>query len=71
MHWHIGRKTFATECIRKGGDVAVLQKIMNHSKIETTMEYVKIHEDLKMEEIEKMNQVDELEGKKISYNKVG
>jgi integrase len=47
LHHHVGRETFATEFIRMGGHVTILQKLMNHSKISTTMKYVHVDEDMK------------------------
>ncbi|RDC65083.1 site-specific integrase [Adhaeribacter pallidiroseus] len=49
LHWHVGRETYATEFIRLGGRVEVLQKLMDHEKIETTMRYVKISEQMKLD----------------------
>lgn len=37
---HVGRHTFATGYIMGGGSVPVLQRLMGHGKIETTMIYV-------------------------------
>lgn len=42
---HIGRHTFATAYIRAGGDVMYLQKILGHSRLETTQIYTHITED--------------------------
>lgn len=39
---HVARHTFATEFLRKGGRVEVLQQLMGHKKIETTMQYVHV-----------------------------
>jgi len=39
---HVGRHTFATMFLEKGGDVQVLQKLLGHSEITTTMIYVHI-----------------------------
>ena len=36
---HVGRHTFATEFLRRGGQIHVLQKIMGHADIKTTMVY--------------------------------
>ncbi|AMJ65059.1 tyrosine-type recombinase/integrase [Hymenobacter sp. PAMC 26628] len=47
LHHHAGRETFATEFIRSGGKVEVLQKLMNHSKISTTMKYVHVDDTMK------------------------
>lgn len=41
---HTGRHTFATNFLRKGGNVRDLQHILNHSSILTTMIYVHIVE---------------------------
>lgn len=41
---HTGRHTFATNFLRKGGNVRDLQQILNHSSILTTMIYVHIVE---------------------------
>ena len=37
---HLLRHTFATEYCRRGGNLRVLQDIMGHEDIETTMVYV-------------------------------
>lgn len=42
LHLHVGRHTFATSFLRVGGNVAHLQKLLGHTKIETTMRYVHI-----------------------------
>lgn len=36
---HVARHTFATEFLRRGGHIEVLQKLLGHSKISTTMIY--------------------------------
>lgn len=41
---HVGRHTFATNFLRKGGAVQDLQLLLGHSSISTTMEYVHIVE---------------------------
>jgi len=41
-HPHQLRHSFAVNWIRSGGDVVMLHKILGHSKIQTTMEYLKI-----------------------------
>ena len=47
IHWHVGRETFGTEFVRRGGNVSVLQKLMDHAKISTTMKYVHVDADMK------------------------
>jgi len=47
LHHHIGRETFATNFIRLGGKVEVLQKLMDHEDIKTTMKYVHVDNDMK------------------------
>jgi len=41
---HCSRHTFATNYLRAGGKVEVLQKILGHSSINETMNYVRIYE---------------------------
>lgn len=58
LHHHIGRETFATNFIRHGGNVAVLQKLMGHSKLNMTMKYVHVDEEMKQKEIDRMDALD-------------
>ncbi|OGX91904.1 hypothetical protein BEN49_17985 [Hymenobacter coccineus] len=58
LHWHVGRETFATEFIRRGGQAAVLQKLMDHAKISTTMKYVHVDDDMKRQAIAHLNALD-------------
>ena len=44
---HVARHTFATEYLRNGGHVHVLQQLMGHSKITTTMIYVHVDSEMK------------------------
>lgn len=39
---HIGRHTFAVQYLERGGNVFVLQSLMGHSDIKTTMVYAKV-----------------------------
>lgn len=64
LHWHVGRETFATEALRKGMPLEILQKFMDHSKISDTMRYVTIHEERKRDAVEVMNRFNEAEEKK-------
>ncbi|GAB3232956.1 site-specific integrase [Hymenobacter seoulensis] len=59
LHHHIGRETFATNFIRKGGKVEVLQKLMGHKKLSMTMKYVHVDEAMKQAEIDKMDSIDD------------
>jgi integrase len=52
LHHHVGRETFATEFIRKGGAVQALQKLMGHTKITTTMKYVHVDEAMMVQAVE-------------------
>ena len=58
IHHHVGRETFATEFIRRGGKVEVLQKLMGHSKITTTTKYVHVDNDMKRAAIAQLNALD-------------
>lgn len=49
FHW--ARHTFATRFLRHGGRIEVLQQILGHKKIETTMIYVHVDESRKRDEI--------------------
>ena len=59
LHHHIGRETFATNFIRKGGKVEVLQKLLGHKKLAMTMKYVHVDEAMKQAEIDRMDALDE------------
>jgi site-specific recombinase XerD len=51
LHDHVGRETFATNFIQLGGKAEVLQKLLNHSKISTTMRYVHVDDEMKCDTI--------------------
>lgn len=51
---HVARHTFATEFLRKGGQIYVLQQLMGHSKITTTMVYVHVDSSMKRQGMELM-----------------
>lgn len=59
IHWHVGRETFGTEFTRRGGNIVVLQKLMDHAKISTTMKYVHIDADMKRAAIAQLDAMDE------------
>lgn len=59
LHHHVGRETFATNFIRLGGSLPVLQTLMGHSKISMTMKYVHVDEAMKQAEIDRMDALDE------------
>lgn len=46
VSYHVSRHTFATNFLVAGGNVTVLQKLLDHSKIDTTMVYVHIAESI-------------------------
>ncbi|WP_366483775.1 tyrosine-type recombinase/integrase [Cyclobacterium sp.] len=48
---HVARHTFATQFLRRGGHVEVLQKLMGHEKISTTLEYTHVDDDRLREEM--------------------
>lgn len=51
---HAARRTFAIISLEKGMRVEVLQKILGHASIRTTMKYVFILEEVKMQEMHKV-----------------
>ena len=58
LHHHVGRETFATNFIRAGGKIEVLQKLMDHEDIKTTMKYVHVDDDMKRAAIAMMEAMD-------------
>ena len=52
---HVARHSFATNFLASGGDIHVLQKIMDHEKIETTMVYVHILDEEPKKQIDVMS----------------
>lgn len=54
---HVARHTFATLFLKGGGQVHVLQEIMGHADIRTTMEYVHILNTDKQEQIFKLDEL--------------
>jgi site-specific recombinase XerD len=65
IHWHVGRETFGTEFSRRGGNITVLQKLMDHAKISTTMKYVHVDADMKRAAIAQLDEQDEAATKKV------
>lgn len=51
ISFHVGRHTFATNFLRKGGKVEELQVLLAHSKITTTMVYVHMIRSEQMDSI--------------------
>ena len=51
LSMHVGRHSFATNFLRKGGKVQELQVLLGHSSIETTMQYVHIVEAEAMQSV--------------------
>jgi integrase len=54
LHHHVGRETFANNFVRAGGKAEVLQKLMDHEDIKTTMKYVHVDDDMKRAAMEAM-----------------
>lgn len=57
VSFHVARHTFATQFLLSGGDVQVLQKILGHGKIETTMVYVHITKEITNNQITNMDNI--------------
>ena len=55
LSFHSSRHTFATNYLIAGGQIQNLQKLLGHSKIETTMVYAHTVESLQNKEIELMD----------------
>ena len=60
VSFHVSRHTFATNFIIAGGNVTVLQKLLGHSEIKTTMIYVHIAESVTDVEILNMDSILEI-----------
>ena len=51
---HTARHTFATQSLLRGMPVEVLQKIMGHANIQTTLLYAKVVEDLQHQTMQRV-----------------
>jgi integrase len=51
---HQLRHSFAVNWLRCGGDIVTLRKVLGHSRIQTTMEYLKIVPSDQLKELEKI-----------------
>ena len=51
---HTARHTFATQSLLRGMAMEVLQKVMGHTRIQTTMIYAKIIEDFQHQEMRRI-----------------
>lgn len=60
---HNLRHTFALEYIRAGGNVVKLQKVLGHSKLDTTMRYVKLLTDDIKKDFDEFNPLDNIKKK--------
>lgn len=49
---HVARHTFATSFLRRGGHIEVLQRLLGHSKIATTMIYTHVDDERLREQME-------------------
>lgn len=48
---HVARHTFATQFVASGGNIIVLQELLGHSDIRTTMKYVHLVQNQKLEQM--------------------
>lgn len=56
---HKLRHSFATRFIERGGDITVLQEVLGHSDIKTTMIYNTVRDDRKKDELERVSRNEE------------
>ena len=52
LTYHISRHTFATEFMDRGGQLDTLQQLLGHSMITTTMQYDKVKDERKRDELQ-------------------
>lgn len=57
LYFHSSRHTFATNYLISGGQIQNLQKLLGHSKIETTMVYTHVVDSLMNTEIEMLDEI--------------
>ena len=55
---HTIRHTFATNVLKNGGDIVSLQKVLGHSRIETTKLYINLSRNDIVEQMQKFNPLD-------------
>ncbi|GHA67844.1 tyrosine-type recombinase/integrase [Pontibacter akesuensis] len=49
--WHTARHTFASMLLNTGGNIVAIQKLLCHSRMETTMRYAKVYDITVMETV--------------------
>ncbi|MEI6062917.1 MAG: site-specific integrase [Bacteroidota bacterium] len=57
ISFHCARHTFATITLELSGDIAAVQKVLGHTKIETTQLYAKVLDNQKQAAVDKWNAV--------------
>lgn len=71
LTFHVGRHTFATNYLRLGGRVEILQQILGHSEIKETMVYVHIVQEELDREMSIMDRLIEIPTLQSHANKAG
>ena len=57
VHFHMARHTFATISLNLGIPIEVVQRLLGHRSIKTTLIYAKIVEKTKVEQMNKWNSI--------------
>lgn len=55
LTFHVARHTFAVQGLEAGIDIAVLQKLLGHTLLSTTMIYAKVSKNLLQQAADKLN----------------
>lgn len=64
---HSLRHTFATDLVEQGVDIAVIQELLGHSDIRTTLEYAKVNVEVKRFAVNALNKLGNVTKHQLEY----